>query len=55
MNNIWLIGAGSIAVEHARVMAALGVDFTVIGRGERPIRCLNLTSALHFQHARGID
>jgi len=35
MNNIWLIGAGSIAVEHARVMTALGVDFAVVGRGER--------------------
>ncbi|MDE0973561.1 MAG: Gfo/Idh/MocA family oxidoreductase [Candidatus Nanopelagicales bacterium] len=35
MNNIWLIGAGLIAVEHARAMAALSVDFTVIGLGER--------------------
>ena len=31
----WLVGAGAIAVAHARVMSALGVDFTVIGRGEK--------------------
>jgi predicted dehydrogenase len=35
MITTWLVGAGAIAVEHARVMSALGVDFTVIGRGEK--------------------
>jgi predicted dehydrogenase len=43
---MWLIGAGLIAVEHARVMAALGVDFTVIGRRER--------SAQEFTERTGI-
>lgn len=46
MNNIWLIGAGLIAVEHARAMAALGADFTVIGLGE--------LSAHEFTKATGI-
>ena len=46
MNHVWLIGAGSIAVEHARVMAALGVDFTVIGLGEE--------SAQEFTKATGL-
>lgn len=46
MNDVWLIGAGSIAVEHARVMNALGVDFTVVGRGEE--------SAQEFMEKTGI-
>ena len=46
MHNIWLIGAGAIAVEHAGVMAALGVDFTVIGLGEE--------SAQDFTKATGL-
>jgi predicted dehydrogenase len=46
MNDVWLIGAGSIAVEHARVMVALGVDFTVIGRGEE--------SAQKFRKTTGV-
>ena len=31
---IWIIGAGGIAIEYAKVLKALGRDFVVIGRGE---------------------
>lgn len=33
MENIWLIGAGAIAVEYAKVLNALKKDFITIGRG----------------------
>jgi len=33
MTTMWLVGAGAIAVAHAKVMTAIGVDFSVIGRG----------------------
>lgn len=32
--NVWLIGAGNMAKEHARVLMAQGVAFEVIGKGE---------------------
>jgi len=35
MISIWLVGAGAIAVAHAKVMTALSIDFSVIGRGEK--------------------
>lgn len=35
MNSIWVIGAGQISREHAKVLTALALDFTVIGRGEQ--------------------
>ena len=35
MKKIWLIGAGGIAEEYAKVLKALGKDFIVIGRGEK--------------------
>jgi predicted dehydrogenase len=35
MTYIWLVGAGAIAIAHAKVMTALGVDFSVIGRGKK--------------------
>lgn len=34
MENIWIIGAGGIAMEYAKVLKALGRDFIVIGRSE---------------------
>ena len=34
MKNIWIIGAGGIAIEYAKVLIALGHEFTVIGRSE---------------------
>ena len=49
MNSIWLIGAGSIAVEHAKVMAALDVDFTVIGRGEESAQEFRKTTGLSVE------
>lgn len=33
MANIWLIGAGSIAIEYTKVLQALNRDFVTIGRG----------------------
>ncbi|MBO5632737.1 MAG: Gfo/Idh/MocA family oxidoreductase, partial [Aeriscardovia sp.] len=33
MANIWLIGAGGIAIEYAQVLKALNRDFITIGRG----------------------
>lgn len=35
MANIWLIGAGTMAREYAKVLKALGRDFICIGRGEK--------------------
>lgn len=35
MKKIWLIGAGGIAEEYAKVLKALGKDFIAIGRGEK--------------------
>lgn len=34
MRNIWIIGAGSIAKEYAKVLKALNVEYIVIGRGD---------------------
>ena len=34
MKNLWIIGAGSIAKEYAKVLNSLGYDYSVIGRGE---------------------
>lgn len=35
MSRIWLIGAGSIAQEYAKVLNALDKDYIVIGRGKK--------------------
>lgn len=42
---IWLIGAGPMAIEYAKVLDALHVEFTVIGRG--------LTSSQSFTEKTG--
>jgi predicted dehydrogenase len=34
MNNIWLVGAGAVAIAHSKVMTALRVDYSVVGRGK---------------------
>ena len=48
MNNlIWILGAGGIAIEYAKILKSLGRDFIVIGRGE--------TSAVKFKEATGIE
>lgn len=48
MNNlIWIVGAGGIAIEYAKILKSLGRDFIVIGRGE--------TSAVKFKEATGIE
>ncbi len=46
-NQVWLIGAGGMAVDYAKVLKALNVDFLVIGRGEQ--------SAKVFQDATGCE
>ena len=38
MANIWIIGAGTIAQEYAKVLTALGYQFQMIGRGEEKAR-----------------
>lgn len=43
---LWLLGAGAMAREYAKVLKGLGVPFTVIGRGER--------SAAAFEAAVGV-
>ncbi len=48
MNNlIWIVGAGGIAIEYAKILKSLGRDFIVIGRGEE--------SAVKFKEATGIE
>ena len=43
--NIWIIGAGTIAQEYAKVLNSLGLNYTVVGRGEK--------SALDFKKVTG--
>ena len=31
---LWLVGSGSIAVEYAKVLNSLSIEFIVIGRGK---------------------
>jgi len=45
--DIWLIGAGPHAEEHAKVLIAQGCDFLVIGRGEK--------SAKKFKEKLNVD
>jgi Predicted dehydrogenases and related proteins len=44
--NVWLIGAGIMARDYAKVLLALGADTAVIGRGE--------ASALRFREETGL-
>jgi predicted dehydrogenase len=44
--HVWLIGAGYMAVEYAKVLGGLGTEFTVIGR--------SATSAESFEKKTGI-
>ena len=46
-NHVWLIGAGGMAVDYAKVLSALGVNYSVIGRGE--------SSATAFREVTGIE
>lgn len=46
MEKIWIIGAGGIAIEYAKVLKALHQDFLVIGRGN--------VSAKKFEEITGI-
>lgn len=43
MEKIWLVGAGYMAKEYAKVLKALGREFIVIGRGKK--------TALDFEKA----
>ncbi len=45
MKKLLLVGAGPMALEHAKVLDALGVEYTVLGRGE--------ASAEVFEQASG--
>lgn len=47
MNDLWLIGAGAMAEEYAKVLKAQGQSFSVIGRGEE--------SAARFTAATGVS
>lgn len=44
--NLWLIGAGVMAIDYAKVLKALEVDFVTIGRGN--------DRASNFEHITGI-
>ncbi|MCE9540507.1 MAG: gfo/Idh/MocA family oxidoreductase [Bacteroidetes bacterium] len=35
MKNIWLVGTGYMAIEYAKVLKALDVNFVTVGRGEK--------------------
>lgn len=47
MANIWIIGAGGIAIEYTKVLKALDKEFTTIGRGQK--------SAVAYKDATGIE
>lgn len=42
-SSLWLVGAGGIALDYARVLTALGQSFEVVGRGNK--------SAIQFEYA----
>lgn len=44
---IWLIGAGGIGYEYARILSSLQVDYIVIGRGEESAQTLETKMAEH--------
>lgn len=44
---VWLVGAGPMAVDHAKVLKHVGITPTVIGRGQN--------SAMRFQETTGIE
>lgn len=48
---IWIIGAGTIAQEYAKVLTALGFQFQMIGRGEEKAR--QVEEALGYKVIRG--
>lgn len=42
--NVWLIGSGGMAVDYVRVLQALELEFSIIGRGEKSAKaCLDAT------------
>ena len=43
---IWIIGAGGIAREYAKVLKVLNKEFICVGRGEK--------SAIEFEEATGV-
>lgn len=45
--DVWLIGAGPMSIDHAKVLQHVGVTPTVIGRGEQ--------SAKNFEEATGLQ
>lgn len=47
MSNIWIVGAGGIGIEYAKVLSALGKEFVTIGRGK--------DSAQTFRNITGKD
>ena len=47
MENIWIVGAGGIAIEYAKVLNALHKEFLVIGRGKE--------SAIKFKETIGVE
>lgn len=38
MKNIWLVGTGNIAIEYAKVLKDMNVDYIAIGRGESNVK-----------------
>ena len=46
MANIWIIGAGGIAIEYTKVLKALDKEFITIGRGHK--------SAMAYYEATGV-
>jgi predicted dehydrogenase len=54
MNNVWLIGAGPMAVQYSKVLNDLGVEYNVVGRSE--VGCaLFLEQTKHNAIPGGLD
>lgn len=50
MSNIWIVGAGTMAREYAKILKSLGKDFICIGRGEKTAKEFSLlTGVTAFQ------
>lgn len=46
-NNIWLIGAGSMAQDYIKVLQSLNKEFIVVGRSEASAKeCQNMTGCM---------
>ena len=52
--DVWLIGAGPMAIDHAKVLRHFNIVPTVIGRGEGSAQKFNEATGINV-HTGGVD